>query len=307
MTKDKALKPELEAALRRISDLPTLPAVLTAINKLMQDPRTSAEELGRTLATDPALTAKVLKLVNSAFYGFPGRIGTITQAVVVLGFSTVRNVVLTTSVLQALEQKGSGPGFDVHAFWLHSFCTGATAKVLARELRLRYVEEAFIAGLIHDMGKLILRQYLREEFDKVLAYRNQHDTLFREAEGRVLGFDHQDLGAYLAERWNLPKDLIHAIANHHQPLTPRTGPSTLSGPKEPDAGEMLARMVHAADIICRALEVGDGGDSRIPQVVEEVWSGLGLTSLGETAGGLDGFLLKVKEETEKAKVLLNLM
>ncbi len=120
--------------------------MMQTITRLMQDPRTSAEELGRAIATDPALVSKVLKLVNSAFYGFPGRISTITQAIVILGFSTIRNVVLTTSVLKVFGNAKSR-GFDVESFWEHSLLTGAIAKSLALEKDMPFTEETFIAGL----------------------------------------------------------------------------------------------------------------------------------------------------------------
>ena len=129
---------DLKHVIENLAEIPTLPMVVTKITMLMQNPRTSAGEVGQAITTDQSLTSKTLKLVNSAFYGFPGRINTITHAIVILGFTTVKNIVLTASIFDAIGKKGKARGFDINAFWLHSIATGAVAKVIAEQLKSKY-------------------------------------------------------------------------------------------------------------------------------------------------------------------------
>ena len=189
-------KNDLKELTEKLSDLPTLPNVVTKITMLMQNPRTSANEVGQAITTDQSLTSKTLKLVNSAFYGFPGRINTITHAIVILGFTTVKNVVLTASIFNAIGKNSASEDFDLEAFWLHSVSTGAIAKVLAEFQKSKYVEEAFIGGLLHDLGKVVINHCAREEFQRVLEYRNKQKCLIKQAEEAILRVNHQEIGSW---------------------------------------------------------------------------------------------------------------
>jgi len=271
---------------QKLGDLPTLPTVITKISMLMQNPRTSANEVGEAITTDQSLTSKTLKLVNSAFYGFPGRINTITHAIVILGFTTVKNIVLTASIFSALGKKGDISGFDIKTFWLHSISTGAAAKVISEHLKSKYTEEAFIGGLLHDLGKVVLSHCAKDEFRNVIKYREDHNCLLVEAEKAVLNVTHQEMGGWVAERWNLPKDLAATIQYHHAPR--------LAG-----LYEETASIVHLADIICRALGSGSGGDNRIPVVADYVWDKLKIDRVD-----FQKLLSSVEDEIDKASVFL---
>lgn len=282
-------KRHIRQSLESISTIPTLPVVIDKLTRLLQNPKTSAEEVGKAITTDQALASKVLKLVNSAFYGFPGRISTITHAIVILGFSTVKNVVLTASIFDAFRKHGTGiDGFDLEHFWLHSIACGAAAQSIAKTTGNNQKEECFIAGLIHDIGKIILCQYLPDDFRDAYLYTKEHSVLFFDSERALFDVTHQEIGGFIAQRWNLPKDLQNSVKFHHDPSPTR------------DHYTMTA-IVHCADIFIRALGYGNGGDNKIPVMNEHVWKSLGLDSIP-----LNQLFESINDEIEKASVFVQL-
>jgi HD-like signal output (HDOD) protein len=287
---------ELKALVQKITDLPTLPSMMATITRLMQDPRTSAEELGRAISTDPALVSKVLKLVNSAFYGFPGRISTITQAIVILGFSTIRNVVLTTSVLKAFGKGGTG-GVDVGRFWEHSLLTGAIARALALEREAHFVEETFIAGLLHDMGRIVLSQKLPAEFAKVAQAKQRTGLPQLEAEQAVLHLNHGDIGGWLARKWNLPIPYVEVMRLHHFPLKVLEGESA----SQPDIVNLVF-MIHAADAVAKGARDGALQPDSLAAIAPKVRAELKLD-----AAGWDRFRAKAEDEIGKARAYLEIL
>ena len=253
---------ELQRRLQSLKSLQTQPAAVAKITHMMQNPATNADELGRAIRTDQVLTSSVLKLVNSAFYGFPGRIASLSHAVVLLGLSAVKNIVLTASLLQAFKIDGKD-GFSSEAFWRHSFACGVAAQCLAKTLGYKDKEECFIAGLVHDIGKVILFQLVPEDFIRVYKKANQANALFYECELEVFGTTHQEIGGMLIEQWRLPNQILKSVSYHHCP-----------SPKRDEFG--LTAIVHTADIFVRALSYGNGGDEKIPVIDEEAWNTLKL-------------------------------
>lgn len=288
---------ELKALVHKITDLPTLPAMMATITRLMQDPRTSAEELGRAIASDPALVSKVLKLVNSAFYGFPGRISTITQAIVILGFSTIRNVVLTTSVLKAFGRNTAANGFDMGKFWEHSLLTGAIARSLAVEREANFVEETFIAGLLHDMGRIVLSQKLTSEFEKVLTVKEKAGISQLQAEQSVLNLNHGDIGGWLARKWNLPIPYVEVMRCHHFPLdSPKDDPNT-----QMDTTNLIY-LVHAADALSKHIVDGKPTAAGIEEIHPAV-----RVELKIGPEGWERFQSRTEEEIGKARSFLEML
>lgn len=289
---DRVTMPEQKKIMEKISTLssiPTLPSIIGQITSLLQNPKTSAEELGRAIASDQALAAKVLKLVNSAFYGFPGRISTITHAIVILGFSTIKNVVLTASILDIFKKKSDNIiDFDIEQFWMHSIACGAAAKSIARFTDNKKKEECFIAGLIHDVGKILLYQYLPELFMKTYTFSIQKKQLFYESELQLFKITHQEIGSTLAERWNLPQTLQQAIKYHHTPNPVQECFSTTS-------------IVHCADILVRALDFGNGGDNQIPNMSEIAWKSLNLDAISTST-----LFDMISDEIDKATAFVQL-
>lgn len=203
--------------LRRVIDglvaLPTLPLVASRLLEAIANPETYSEEIARIVALDPALTARTLRLANSDFYGFPRKVGSVELAVVVLGAPTVRDLVLSAAVFQTI---GAG-GAELTALWNHSMATGVAARELASRAGYRLAGEAYAAGVLHDIGKVVLRQSFPERFEGVVALARDQRLSIAEAERGVLGSDHAEVGGWLAERWGLPADLVEAIACHHRP------------------------------------------------------------------------------------------
>jgi putative nucleotidyltransferase with HDIG domain len=253
--------PDLNRIIAGIDDLPTLPRTVLKITELVNDPKSSAKDLAKVITDDQILTARLLKLVNSSFYGLPQRISTVTGAIVLIGFDAIRNLLLTTSVFDLFAGKNKINQQKQEQFWDHSLGCAVGAKVIGNYLRYDNIEELFVAGLLHDIGKIVEMMFQPDEFSKVAAAISRENILMIRAEIRILGYSHAEIGKLLAEKWNLPSKLVQIIAHHHQPT---------------DAGSFAieAAIVHLADIFCRALNMGSGGDNKMPSLDRFAWESL---------------------------------
>jgi putative nucleotidyltransferase with HDIG domain len=250
-----------QKVIEKIDDLPTLPRTVLQITGLVNDPKSSAKDLARVITDDQVLTVRLLKLVNSSFYGFPQRISTVTGAIVLLGFDAIRNLLLTTSVFDLFANRNRQIRRDQERFWDHSLGCAVGAKVIGNYLRHDKIEELFVSGLLHDIGKIVEMMFLPDEFSKIVAAVKRENILMTTAENNVLGYNHAEVGKLLAEKWNLPVKLVQVIAHHHHP---------------DNAGSFAveAAIVHLADIFCRALNMGYGGDNKIPPLDTLAWERL---------------------------------
>lgn len=276
---------KLDSLVQQISSLPTLPTVIVQVNEKVTNPKTSALDLARTILEDQALTARLLRLVNSPFYGFPRRIATVTEAVTILGFHPVRNLLLTASVVD-LMVSDEMPEFSPTHLWEHSIAVAVAAGLLARHTQHDDREEVFVAGLLHDVGKVVLFRFATKEFLKVLETARNEDITIRAAEQRLLGFTHDQVGRLLAERWKLPVRLSEAIGCHHRPELAQIA-------------KREAAIIHAADILARALGLGSGGDDAVPPLDQDGWRRLALP-----ATALDGLMGEVDEQYVQARGIL---
>ena len=250
-------KDQLRLQVEKVSNLPTLPGIVTRIAEMVDSPETTGRQLGREIAKDQVISAKVLKLVNSGFYGFSEPISTIQHAVTLLGFNTVKSLVLSSTVLDLM--KDSLPGL-----WEHSLACARTCSIIAGHIELDEQEEISTAGLLHDLGKVILRQTMEREFRRIATYVDRADMLFYQAEEKVLGVNHGEMGGWLLEKWALPPKLVEPIIDHHDFRPNR------------DYAENTA-ILHLADILCRAQAFGSGGDRKIPRLAPNVLETLKLT------------------------------
>jgi len=253
----------LKRIIRRIQDLPTLPKTVLKITELVNNPQSSAKDLAGVVSDDQVLTARLLKLVNSSFYGFPQKISTVTGAIVLLGFDAIRNLLLTTSVFDLFPLKDKTDRLKQEKLWDHSLGCALGAKVIGNYLRYDNLEELFVSGLLHDIGKIVEMLFLPKDFAKISSMVESKNLLMVAAEDHVLGYTHAEVGKLLAERWKLPSKLVNVIAHHHQP--------ELAGAFSPEAS-----VIHLADILCRAMNTGSAGDNKMPPLNTNAWEALQL-------------------------------
>ena len=242
----------LNVDVEEIEGLPTLPTVYAQVEEKCADPNVGADQLAEVIETDPSITMKLLKLSNSAFFGFSREIKSIRDAVSLLGNETVKNAVLSISVFEATKDQAESAGLDKKEFWRHSTAVGSAARFIQKKMRIQR-EETFTAGILHDIGKVILDGLYSEFYGPVLKSVEEKQLSLFEAEAQGLQLNHAALGKELAESWQIPPRLIEPIAHHH---------STKSADLDPE----LANLVHIGDACARNLGFGSGGDPFTPVI-----------------------------------------
>lgn len=337
----------LRAILDRIDELPSLPEFIARLLAAVEEPGVSGQRVAEIVSEDQAMTAAVLKLVNSPYYGLSRRIGSIQHAVLLLGFRTVRNLALSAVLVKSFGRTSNDRRFQPAALWRHSVASAAGARLLALRLGAGEAEEAFLAGLVHDMGIVIIDQYLHEDFRAILDLVSTRRVTLREAEREVLGRDHAFIGALLARRWNFPGAVVEAIGCHHAPWRAKRDPRLAaivhlanaregengSGPVAiepgpaampqtgPAAGEAgIADVVEVAGIAdvadlaeaavaIHAVDAVDAVEERrfAPGWDSEPFDPRALEILGLQASDLNWFRAEFAEEWDRARVLIGLL
>ena len=203
--------------LSRIDKLPILPHVALKLLGVTEDEFSSPQDVAALIETDPSLTAKTLKMANSSFYGKSGKISTIRDAVVLIGFNAVRSTVLSVCIAEIFKQKGTKTGFDAEAFWIHSLACALCCRKISKRIggSDHEAEEAFVCGMLHDIGKILLAHYLPQDYEKVMRFVADHKVTVEEAERAVLGADHAAVGSELLRTWMIPEQITEAVAGHH--------------------------------------------------------------------------------------------
>ena len=243
--------------IENIKGLPTLPGVVQKISNMVENSTTSAEDVGKVISNDQVLSAKVLKLINSAFYGFPGRISSVTHGLVLLGFNVVKGLVLSASVFDMMEGKMVG-------LWKHSLGTAITSGIIGKRIKHENPDEGTEAGLLHDIGKVVIKVAMPDEYKKISELVEENEISMLEAEKRVLDFDHANVANWLCEKWNLPENLKDPIAYHHSPHLAKTSPRQTA-------------IIHLADILVKGIDHGHSGDKWVPPLNKEAWQILDLS------------------------------
>lgn len=238
------MHPTIEKLVEEVRDLPvsmseTLPAVIEACDNA----DTSVNDLTGLISADQSLVAMLLKLANSAYYGYARRIETLPEAIVLLGFSTIKSLAITATTMNLLFQSEDELSEVRHEIWSHSLGVGVAARALARKRGNIHPEKAFVAGLLHDLGMIILSVYRKDEFTQALAEAHSQGITYEAAELQVLGFSHAELGAHVAEAWSFPATHCEAIRCHHEPSSATLQPA-------------LAQVAHLADWMVVELGVG---------------------------------------------------
>jgi len=241
-----------------IAGMPSLSTTVIKVLETCNDPMASASELKRVISLDPVLTGRVLKLINSAYYSLGQSISSLTRAIVMLGVNTVKNLALSFSIIDGFKGKGSGLAFSVDEFWLHSLCVGVVSKSLAtfKGVSTTGQEELFVAGLLHDLGKLPLHMQFPEAYQRVCENEHRGQKALYLNETGFLGFDHATVGRIIAKKWRLGSKLVESLSHHHNPA---------------DGSEKcreFVSIVSLANLLTLHLKIGNAGDYFIdfPQI-----------------------------------------
>jgi len=235
----------------KVKCLPTLPGMIHKVLDLVQDEGTSARKLGNLIAYDQAISSRLLKVANSAYYGFMREITTVQHAIVILGLKEVKSLTLGITVFDAINKKDKEASIMREDFWMHSIGCALAGQVICKRVPGVDVESTFTAALLHDIGKLVLDNFFTQEYGKVLEKVYQNGISMIEAEEEVIGFNHADVGGLLCDRWKFPSILVAPISFHHQL-------------EKADAKHLqMTSVVHLADILCKRAQIGNGGDNKI--------------------------------------------
>lgn len=270
--------------LRHDHQLPALPQVFLELQQAIGSRSTSADDLAEIISQDPGLTAFLLRMVNSAFYSLPMQIDTISRAVTVVGVNQLSTLAVGTSVMSLFKDVPADV-IDMEQFWKHSICCGLIARRLCRMTGKGDPERAFVSGLLHDIGQLILLQVEPERATAVHAHARAKDEVLFVAERALLGFDHATLGGMLLRKWNFPYVLVSAVLEHHQP--------------KPGHKEAEPLLVHCAETIATGLGVGSSGEFFVQPPSPEGWA-----SMNFTPERMDEMVADLDEELEEAFAVL---
>lgn len=273
---NEAISPRDSTLAAAVKDLPALPEVVTELIATMEQSDVDLGSVARKLGRDQALTGKVLRLANSPFFGLQGRIGTVHDAITVLGLRAVRSLVVACGVQSAL-QPPLIRGFDAHEFWNHAFESAVAARTLAHPM-IATPDAAFLAGLLHDVGKLAISVLDPEGTERLAAYAHEYDCCWHCAEVNCDMAEHAHVGAALASRWNFPESLCEAIWAHH---TPSLG------------CQRLAAVIHVADIIVYAMSAVFDPKALAPLVDIDAWIEAG--SDADRVGRAVGAVLRIRQ------------
>lgn len=237
--------PIVESSFHKIKNIATLPAVAHQIMNLVADPESTTDDLRQIIVNDPALSACILKVVNSSYYGFPQQIGSIDRAIVLLGLNAIKNIAIATSLNKVFKSNRIGTDFDPCDLWAHSVAVAICARELSVISGYGDPDEVFLAGLIHDIGIMVEMQANHQEFVEIIGIvSHEQDTTFRQAEEQVLGATHELFGAITCREWKFPPHFERVVRYHHHPME-------LS-----ETDRCLPAIVHVADILAAQIHEG---------------------------------------------------
>jgi HD-like signal output (HDOD) protein len=279
---------KLESLIKKTEDLPPLPDIVVKLLHASRDPNVSTREMVELIKHDPALTIKVLRLCNSSYYGLPRKINSIQEALVYIGTDTLVNFVLAGCLSSFYQQAQDGYGLEKGELWRHSVGCAIASQRIASFGQADATSLAFTAGLIHDVGKIVLNSCVGQEIGQIMKLVKAENITFAEGEKRVLGFSQTEAGAHLARHWNLPEPLIEAIAYHQDPSQAQSSPK-------------LVAQVHLGNILCISFGIGVGTDGLAytfhPHALQQ--TGMEMTDLLRLS-------LDIHDDYKKAEELIGL-
>jgi len=286
-----AINNKVRQVVSNIRNLPTPPIVFHQIQRVISDPKVSAAQIASILSEDPAISVKVLKLTNSAFYGLAQEVDSVKQAVVIVGIEAIKNLVLSASVLDMFKGEDIDQEFQ-EKYWRHSLAVAVCARILARKVRTRGMvnpDSAFSGGLLHDVGKMILSCFLQKEYECFSEERlKDKECQTYEVEERVLGYNHAQIGAILAVQWKLPQRLNEAISFHHHPQLN-------------DSDDPIAYIIHVANYTAK-LTFYDSDEQYLVGTLQPQL----MDYLGITHADIEGFSERLHEEYLRAETFMKM-
>lgn len=274
-----------------IESMPSLPITVAKIIEITKNPTSTPSDLNRVITLDPVLTAKVLRLVNSAYYNLSNQVTSIVKAIILLGINTIKNLAISTAILGTVRKKTSATALNMDSFWRHCLAVGVTARSIAALMNVdpKLRDEYFIAGMLHDIGKIVLNEHFSDRYLQTIHAADLARVSLWRKEAELFETDHARTGRLIADRWKLSPGLVEVINFHHEPLA--------AAPEN----RRLVAAVAAADAFCIGSEIGFSGN-RIPdEVPAEIWQ---LLSLREE--DLFGIEDTISDELEKAAVFLKI-
>lgn len=248
----------------QINNLPTLPTIYTALCEAIQNPKVTTDDIAAIVASDQSTAFKVIKVANSSYYGFTTKIDTISNAIFYLGFNEIKNLVLAVSIMNMFSKSKAILKFKPVDFWSHSIAVGVSTRLLAETYGNINLENYFLAGVLHDIGKLVFFEYISDLYAEALNYAGENGCSILDAETKIIGINHQTIGALVADRWKLPNSIRAGIRSHHNPNVITS------------ADKVLVSFVHIADVFVKSLSLGFSGDNLIPKPEKEIWNILKL-------------------------------
>jgi len=276
---------------RIIDSMPSLPITVAKITEITKNPSSTPADLNKGITLDPVLTAKVLKLVNSAYYGLSNSVTSIVKAIILLGLNTIKNLAVSTAVLGTMKMKGKTSTLDMDSFWRHCLAVGVTSRSIAAKIGIdsKLREEFFIAGMLHDIGKIVLNEHFSTQFLQAIQSADSKRVSLWKEEKACFEIDHAGTGELIAGKWCLTQSLAEVICFHHTPL------------ESSQENRVLVTAVAAADMFCVENATGFAGN-RVPDILsDESWKTLGLVE-----EDLFGIEETINEEIKKASIFLTM-
>jgi HD-like signal output (HDOD) protein len=264
-----------EIALSNVYNLPAMSSTMLEVSKLLDDPTTNTSSLSKMIGKDQGLSTKILSIANSPLYGLTRKVSTIDFAILIIGYQDIKNIVVALTMVDSFKNK-SDKYLDQKEFWMHSMLSGTACKRVAEDLGFRIGSEAFVAGLLHDLGIPVMHKFFKNEFESLVEEFATSEAPVLDVERKYLGMDHQEIGNFLAIKWHLPEHLTNSILYHHKP-------------SEAPEQDVLTSIVHLVDYMTQKLEIGSFYLDKGLQLDSSILATLGIGSEEELESFVENY------------------